>query len=99
MKNKMLLLAGAGALVYWLTRPKPVVTVTEVPPPNSGPVVNGMGDNIFNQPWRAQQGFTGGRSTITPYTPPQVQNRTAPINMPRYTIPTRPRFRTPLFFR
>ena len=49
MKTKTLLAAAVAAgAIYWVTRPKPVVIVTEVmPPPNSGPVVNGLG-NIFN---------------------------------------------------
>lgn len=87
MKTATLLtVAGVGAVIYWLTRPKPVVTITEVPPPNSGPVVNGLG-NIFNQ------------TKIMQRRAPPVAIRTGSTSINRYQQPVRPQFSTPLFFR
>lgn len=54
-------------------------------PPNSGPVVNGLG-NIFNQ------------AKIMRRSTPQVERRATP-QVTRFTPPVRPRFSTNIFFR
>ena len=86
--STVVLLGGIAAAAYWLTRPKPVVMIQEVlPPPNSGPVVNGLG-NLFNSPGKIMR-----RSA------PAVAVRTGATAIPRHVYPRRPQFRTPLFFR
>jgi len=72
-----ILLVGGAALAYWLTRPKPVVTVTEVlPPPNSGPVVNGLGNITRRSIPQVQR-----RSVpqVTPYKPPVRPRFSTPL--------------------
>lgn len=87
MKTSTFLVLGGLAAAYWMTRPKPVVMITEVlPPPNSGPVVNGLG-NLFNQ------------AKVMRRSAPAIAVRAGATAIPRHVYPQRPQFRTPLFFR
>jgi hypothetical protein len=90
MKIKTLFIIGAVAYLGYRAK----VAVDDVallkqldsmPPPNSGPVVNGLG-NIFNQ------------TKIMRRSTPQVERRYTP-QVTQYAPPVRPRFSTNVFFR
>lgn len=89
MKPAHLLIAAAVGGTLWFLKRKRDKEFEELSnfllPPNSGPVVNGLG-NLFNQ------------AKIMRRSTPHVQRRSVP-QITSYVRPTRPQFKTPLFFR
>lgn len=97
----IVILSALGGAAYWYYQKQQEKKFDELAnfllpqaPPNSGPVVNGisgLGDNIFNQPWRAQQAFTGGRNAA-PIRSLSAGSLPMQASGPTYRFPRQPSF-------